>query len=96
MARLIWSPRAADDLESICEYIAKDSPQYAKTVAALIVNTLEGIPQFPKAGRVVPEIQDRDVRERIVGNFRVVYRIREDTVEVVTIIHGARLLRWEG
>ena len=96
MARLIWSPRAADDLEGICEYIAKDSPQYAKTVATLVVNTVEAIPRFPKAGRIVPELQSTNIRERIVGRFRVIYRVKRNSIEVVTIIHGARLLRWEG
>ncbi|MFS8067829.1 MAG: type II toxin-antitoxin system RelE/ParE family toxin [Byssovorax sp.] len=48
-------------------------------------------------GRVVPELRNRDVRELIVGAYRVVYlhQRNHDVVEVVTIFHGARLLRGE-
>jgi len=46
---------------------------------------------FPASGRVVREINDRDVREIIVGNYRLMYRISADEVEVWTVVHGARL-----
>lgn len=96
MGRLIWSPRAADDLEEICDYIARDSARYAAIVAGRIVAAVEKIPTFPKAGRIVPEKGDPNVRERIVGNFRVIYRLKEGAVEVVTICHGARRLHLDG
>lgn len=96
MGRLIWSPRAADDLEEICDYIARDSARYAAIVAGRIVAAVEEIPTFPKAGRIVPEKGDPNVRERIVGNFRVIYRLKEGAVEVVTICHGARRLHLDG
>jgi plasmid stabilization system protein ParE len=62
MGRLIWSPRAADDFEEICDYIARDSARYAAIVARRIVATVEEIPTFPKAGRIVPEKGDPNVR----------------------------------
>jgi len=93
MGRVIWSPRAAADLEELCDYIANDSVRYARIVAKLIVNVVEEIPEFPKSGRVVPELEDPNVREKIVGNFRVIYRLKPDVIEVVTIIHGARTLK---
>ncbi|GAG86026.1 unnamed protein product [marine sediment metagenome] len=34
-----------------------------------------------------------ELRERILGNYRIIYRLKKDAVEIVTIIHGARLLR---
>ena len=94
MVKLRWSPQAASDLESLCEYIAKDSLEYARLLAATIVATIESIPDFPMAGRSVPEYRDERVRQRIVGNYRIIYRWlkEEDTVEVVSIVHGARLL----
>jgi plasmid stabilization system protein ParE len=57
-------------------------------VTAIIKN----IPQFPKAGRVVPEYGDENIREKIYENYRIVYRIKEDIVEIVTICHAAKLL----
>ena len=93
MDRLIWSPQAASDLQSICEFVARDSQEYARVLAQRIVSVAESIPRFPKAGRVVPELDVPELRERIVGAYRVIYRLRPGTVEIVTILHGARRLR---
>ena len=53
---------------------------------------MEDIPSFPKAGRVVPEYNDENLRERIYGNYRIVYRLKEDFVEITAICHGSQLL----
>ncbi len=41
----------------------------------------------------VPEVGDEALREVIHGNYRIVYRLRLDLVEIVTVFHGARLFR---
>ena len=64
--RLVWSPDAIEDIESIASYIERDSPWYAKAVVSKIVDTAEIIPQHPELGRMVPEINDKSIRERIV------------------------------
>lgn len=92
MAKLIWSPQALDDLEGICEYIARDSDRYARLFAERVIALVESIPQHPLLGAVVPEYQEEGLRERLLQNYRIVYRVRGDAVEVVTIIHAARLL----
>ena len=91
--RLTWSPRAAGHLEGICEYIAQDSPVYARIFAKRVVKVVREIPRFPRSGRVVPEYADEDLREKILGDYRIVYRIRQDRIEVVAICHGAMLIR---
>jgi toxin ParE1/3/4 len=92
VAELIWSPRAISDLDDICEYIARDSEYYAQLFAQKVIDAVETIPAFPKAGRVVPEFQQEDLRERIFQNYRIVYRVKPDVIEIVTIVHGARLM----
>ncbi len=92
MARLIWSPEAADDLEEICEYIARDSEHYARVFAGQVIELVKKIADYPRAGRVVPEYGRADLRERILQNYRIVYRVKTDTVEIAAIVHGARLL----
>ena len=92
MAKLIWSPRALRDLDGVCDYIARDSAKYAYLFAERIVAFVETIPRFPLLGVVVPEYGIEDLRERVFQSYRVVYRLREDAVEIVTISHGARLL----
>lgn len=58
-----WSPRAADDLEAIAEYISLDSPAYAKSVVKTIVEITRKFSQLPQAGRIVPEFSDESIRE---------------------------------
>jgi toxin ParE1/3/4 len=92
MARLIWSPRAAQDLEDICEFIGRGSEHYARVFARQVVSLVESIPKLPSAGSIVPEYGQRDLRERLFHNYRIIYRVRGEDVEIVSICHGARLL----
>ena len=56
--------------------------------------TSDRLETAPRLGRVVPEFEIDDVRELIVGNYRLIYRYHADwdVVEVLTLHHGARLL----
>ena len=53
---------------------------------------VESIPSNPKLARIVPEYGDPDLRERIYQGYRIVYRLKEDAIEIVAICHGARLI----
>jgi plasmid stabilization system protein ParE len=53
---------------------------------------VERLESFPQSGRVVPEKKDPQVREILLGNYRIIYRLREHMAELLTIHHGARLL----
>ncbi|MBM4248658.1 MAG: type II toxin-antitoxin system RelE/ParE family toxin [Euryarchaeota archaeon] len=92
MAKIIWSPRAAGDLEEICNFIARDSDHYARQFALRVVEIVESLPAFPKSGRMVPEYQKESLREKIFQNYRIVYRLKNSTIEVVALTHGARVL----
>lgn len=87
-----WSPRAASDLERICDHIGQDSEVYAALFAKRVVALVEGLAEFPRSGRVVPEYGIETLREKIFQSYRIVYRIRADAVEVGAIVHGARHL----
>ncbi len=92
MAQLTWSPQAIADLRGIYHYIARDSEHYAKLFTERIIAIVESIPTFPQLGPKVPEYQLDELRERRCQNYRIVYRVKSDNIEVVTICHGARLL----
>ena len=47
---------------------------------------------MPLAGRVVPERADQEVREVLVRNYRIVYRVHSDAIHVLTVFEGHRLL----
>jgi addiction module RelE/StbE family toxin len=92
MARIIWSPRAADDLEEICEFIARDSRQYASIVAQRILDAIERVAAMPESGSIVPEHNRRDLRECFVHHYRIIYRLRGNAIEIVVVRHSARQL----
>lgn len=90
--RVRWSPRAADDLEGIAEYISLDSPAYATSVVKTIVEITRKFSQFPLAGRKVPEFNDEQIREWFAYDYRIIYRLDQNTVTVAAIVHGRRML----
>ena len=93
MADLIWSPQAADDLEAICTFIARDSEAYARDFAVRVIGAVELLREFPAAGRIVPEFQDPVLRELLHGSYRIIYETQAEAVHILAIHHGARLLR---
>lgn len=92
VARLIWSDQSLDDIAAIAAYIARDSTYYARTVVETILRLEDSIIQFPLMGRVVAEFADPNVRERLVYSYRVIYEVRDEVVQILTVIHGKRLL----
>jgi toxin ParE1/3/4 len=90
--KIRWAPRAAFNLEEICNYISRDSEYYARLFAKKIISIVKNIPQFPKSWRIVPEYRDDNLREIIYQNYRIVYRLKDDIVEIVAICHGAKPL----
>ena len=93
MTEITWSPQAIDDVEAIRGYVARDSPRYADLLVERLVSAVEHLETDPLSGRIVPEVGDQRLREIIHGNYRIVYRVRPDRVEIVTVVHGARLFR---
>ena len=50
----------------------------------------ERLERFPASGRSLPELPGAPLREIIDGNYRIVYRVREDAVEILTVFDGHR------
>jgi len=90
--KIRWSPKAASNFEDVCNYIAKDSEVYATIFAKKIDDIIKSIPQFSRAGRIVPEYGDENIREKRYQNYRIVYRIKGEFIEIVAICHSAKPL----
>ncbi len=94
MVKLIWTDQAIDDLEDIGEYIAENSERYAKLTVQKIIERTEILKNLPKAGRIVPEKNDENVRELIEGSYRIIYEtISEQVIYILFVYHGARDLK---
>ncbi len=92
MAQIIWDPVALDHLDAIAAWIAKDSPAAAKRLVQRIFKRLERVEMFPLSGGFIAEDDRQIYREVIQGNYRVIYRVSDDTVIIVAVYHAARLL----
>ena len=89
VADIRWSPQAIRDVESIWSFIAQDSPHYGNLIAQRLVAAVDRLETFPTSGRVVPEFGDEAIREVLWRNYRVVYRIAGDVVDIATVFHGS-------
>lgn len=87
-----WLRAAAEELDEIASYIAQDSARYAGIVAEKILTAARELAKFPNMGGIVPEWDDDTLRQRIIYGYRLIYRVKNDRVEVLAVIHGARLL----
>ncbi len=92
MAELRWTLQAVDDLEAITDLIAADSTHYANLFAMNVLEAVERVADFPNSGRVVPELNDSGIREVFFGSYRIIYRVKEELAEILTVYHGSRLL----
>ena len=72
MTAVFWTPAARDDLQTLYDYIAKDSPHYTGVVVDRLIQSVGRLEQFPESGRVVPELNRLDVREVLWRSYRIV------------------------
>lgn len=89
---LRWTERAANDLVSIGDYIATDDPSAARSWVETLRQRAAKASRMPRTGRVVPEIDGDDVREVFQHTYRIVYRVVDDGIVVLTVFEGHRLL----
>ena len=90
--RIVWTERALQDLRTIGDYIARDNPVAAARWVETLTRAVERAARAPLAGRRLPEKGRNDVREVLQRTYRIVYRVREDQIDVLTIFEGHRVL----
>jgi toxin ParE1/3/4 len=88
--KIIWTKPAVQDIESIKAYIARDSEYYALRFVDKIIKSIDGLKEFPHRGRSVQEVDDKNVKELLFQNYRIIYRTELKQIQILTIIHGSR------
>jgi plasmid stabilization system protein ParE len=81
---------ALESLRNLHGYIAKDSEVYATNFVQRIVLADEKLTDFPRLGRAVPEADEETIRELLYQNYRIIDRIKNELIEILTVIHGHR------
>lgn len=90
MTRVRWTPQAAEDLQAIYDFIARDSPNYAQLTVEDILAAIDRLKEVPLLGRQVPERKRDDLRELIKPPYRIVDRAGE-VLKILTIFRSSRL-----
>ena len=85
-----WTNHALNHLVEIYQYIKTDSPRYALRVVDRITQRSKQIADFPRSGRRVPEYDHPDIREVFEGSYRVIYRIKKNQIDVLSVIHSSQ------
>ncbi len=90
--KIVWSPLAVDRASEIAGYIAQDKPSAAEKWINTVFSKVEKLKSSPEIGRIVPEISNKQFRELIYGNYRIIYRIEKKRISILTIRHGKQIL----
>jgi plasmid stabilization system protein ParE len=90
--KIVWSPLAIDRASEISDYIAQDKPTAAEKWINTVFSKVAQLKSSPEIGRIVPEIRNNQFRELIYGNYRIIYRIEQEKISILTIRHGKQIL----
>lgn len=92
---LTWTGPALADLLEVTQRIQVDNPEAARRFGKQVKEKVSRLAPFPYSARMVPEFPTSGLREVLVGDSRVIYRVvpAKRKVEILTVCHGARLLR---
>jgi plasmid stabilization system protein ParE len=90
--KVIWSAMAREDLREIAAYIAQDRPSVAEDYCLRLIEFAETAGDFPRLGRIVPELEDENVREIVQPPYRIIYELfpNQPRPVIMRVWHGAR------
>lgn len=71
--QVLMSNEAHEDIDSIFEYISRDSIKYANETSENIYSRIYELENAPYLGRYVPELSDKHFRELIYKSYRMIF-----------------------
>ena len=93
MVKIVWTELSILDLKEIFDYIAENSDRYATLTTYKIYQRVQVLADNPSSGRIVPEFNKKPIRELIEGNYRIIYRIKNEIqIDILRVYHSSRLL----
>jgi toxin ParE1/3/4 len=90
--KVAWTRRSILRLRQILEHIAKDQPDNARRFVNQLIERGDSVGEHVRRGRIVPEYQDETIREVFEGDYRIIYKIGLERVDVLTVRHGSQIL----
>lgn len=90
--RVFWTPDAKARLREIEAYIAQNSPTAAHEMAVRLIRRSLELERPPLLGKRLTRYANADIRELLQRPYRLIYRVRTDRIEIVTVMHYRQLL----
>ncbi|MBX3421742.1 MAG: type II toxin-antitoxin system RelE/ParE family toxin [Pirellulaceae bacterium] len=91
-SKVFWTHQAQDDLRAIRSHIARDAPVTAAAYVRRLRESVGRLREFPLSGQIVPEFGREEIREVLQGNYRLIYRVGNNRVDILTVFHSAQIL----
>ncbi|MBZ0200197.1 MAG: type II toxin-antitoxin system RelE/ParE family toxin [Ignavibacteriaceae bacterium] len=95
MMKLLWTKEALLGLREIEKFISRDNPGFAIEFVDKLISVAETIIHNPEIGRIVPELSFENIREILLKNYRIVYLVKKNSIEILTVFEGHQLLKKE-
>lgn len=89
---IVITETAYTDLEDIENYISQDSPAIARRFIMRIFDKIDQLYEYPYSGKPVSEFNDPSIKELLLNKYRIIYQVNDNIINVLRVIHGARLL----
>ncbi len=86
---VFFTETAESELEQIADFVAETNPDRALRLVPEIKAACEGLADTPERFQLVPRYGHTQIRRRVHGEYLIFYRIAEQAVEVLHILHGA-------
>ena len=93
--KLFWTKEAINRLSEIEKYISRDNPKTSVEFVDKLILLAESLIYNPEKGRVVPELALERIRELLYKNYRIVYLIKKNSIDILTVFEGHQLLKKE-
>ena len=88
---ILFTPSGRLQFLKAVEYIRRDRPAAASDFRDKAEKSLSRLKKFPESGRLLSEFPDLPFREVVVPPYRFFYRLKDETVWIVAVWHGAQL-----
>jgi len=88
---VLFAPSARLQFLGAIACVRLGNPAAASDFRDKAEKSLSRLKKFPESGRLLPEFSDLPFREVVVPPYRFFHRVKDQTVWIVAVWHGAQL-----
>ncbi|PIQ09902.1 MAG: plasmid stabilization protein [Ignavibacteriales bacterium CG18_big_fil_WC_8_21_14_2_50_31_20] len=90
--KIYWTKESLLNLREIEYFISQDNPNAAIKLTDKLISLVEDLIEFPEKGRIVPELSISQIKEILYKNYRIVYLIKKNSIDILTVFESHKLL----